>query len=152
MTREIKEVINPVTGERIVFQVPSDRKQPLLFDDHWTRPGHRLPAHVHPEMSERWHILAGEVVFRIDGIDRKATAGDIVNAPAGTPHMAWMTSEEPVFMQVVMDPALMWPEFTDELFRLAALGRTDESGLPPDDELARLLHAYPREIAAPRWD
>lgn len=145
-----QDLTNPVTGERLVFlAVPDDRAQAFVFEDHWTRAGHRVAAHIHPEMTERWELVAGAVTFRIGGVEHQAQSGDIVVAPAGVPHMAWMDSEEPAVMRVTITPALRWPEFIEEMFQLAELGRTDEAGLPNEEELIRLFRRYPREIAPP---
>lgn len=150
MAHEGQELVNAVTGQRIVFlTVPDDRQHPLVFEDEWTRAGHRVAAHVHPQMTERWEVLRGEVAFRIGDAERLARAGDVIVAPAGTTHMGRMTSEEPVQMRVSMTPALSWPEFTEELFALAERGLTDETGIPDGEALGRLLRRYSDEIAAP---
>ncbi len=50
MARAGDELVNPITGERIVFRkTAADTDGTLLeMDDFWTQPGHRAPEHVHP--------------------------------------------------------------------------------------------------------
>lgn len=144
------ELWNPVTGERLVFrQVPEDEGEVLAFDHHWTTPGHRVAAHIHPSMSETWEVVTGVVTFRIGGRETSAGPGGVVTAEPGTTHMAWMVGDEPVHLRVTVAPALRWAQFTEEWFALAASGRVDEDGLPPEDALMSLFARYPREIAAP---
>lgn len=144
-----RTLTNPVTGERLVFvNIPDDRTQPLELEDHWP-PDHRVAAHVHPGMDERWEVLAGRAAFRIGGQERTVSAGEVVEAPAGTVHMGWAAGDEPVVLKITIDPALLWPEFIRELFGLAGRELTDDSGMPPDGELTDLLRRYPREIAPP---
>ena len=132
---------NAATGERIVF-LPSDGDV-LVFDDLWTRPGHRAPPHVHPEIEERWRIVEGRAAFRIGARELTAEPGDEVVAPPGVEHLAWNPTREPVRLRVEMRPALRWRDFVERLF-----------ALPPGDTgaLLALIREYPREIAlaAPR--
>jgi mannose-6-phosphate isomerase-like protein (cupin superfamily) len=136
MARAGQTIENPHTGERITFvRTAADTSGELLvMDDTWTRPGHRAPEHVHPEMEERWEVIEGRACFRIGGVASEAGPGDVVVAPAGTPHMAWNPSDAPVRLRIEMRPALRWEEFVERLFA----GTT-----PP----AELLREFGRELA-----
>jgi hypothetical protein len=59
------ELVDPATGERIVFcKTSAETAGGLLeMDAFWTRLGHRAPEHVHPEMQERWEVIAVPRVF-----------------------------------------------------------------------------------------
>jgi quercetin dioxygenase-like cupin family protein len=143
------EIANPVTGERIVFiRTASDTGGELLeLDNFWSRPDHRVLEHVHPEMEERWQVVAGLVRFRIDGVERTAAPGDVVIASAGVPHMGWNIGGAPAQLRIQMRPALRWAEFVRRLFAAAREGRTDERGIPEPTLLAELLRDFQREIA-----
>lgn len=149
MARAGDELVNPAGGERIVFlQTAADTGGRLLeMDDFWTRPGHRTSEHIHPEMQERWEIIAGSVCFRIAGVERIAGPGEVVIAPAGAPHMAWSADAAPVHLRIQMRPALRWERFVERLFALARDGRTDERGMPDSTPMIELLREFPREIA-----
>jgi mannose-6-phosphate isomerase-like protein (cupin superfamily) len=144
-----EEIANPVTGERIVFlRTATDTGGELLeLDDFWSRSDHRVLEHVHPEMAERWEVVAGLVRFRIDGVERTAAPGDVVIAPAGVRHLGWNIGDGPAHLRIQMRPALRWAEFVTRLFAAAREGRTDEQGTPEPPLLAELLSEFRREIA-----
>jgi len=149
MARAGDELVNPASGKRIVFlQTAADTYGQLLeMDDFWTRPGHRTAEHIHPEMQERWEVIAGSVCFRIDGVEQIAGPGEVVIAPAGVPHMAWSIDAAPVHLRIQMQPALRWERFVERLFALARDGHTDERGMPDPTLMIELLGEFPREIA-----
>ncbi len=149
------ELVNPTTGERIVLlQTAADTDGRLLeMDDFWTRPGHRTAEHIHPEMQERWEVIAGSVCFRIGGVERIAGPGEVVIAPAGVPHMAWNTDSASVHLRIQMRPALRWEQFVERLFALARDSHADEREIPDPELMIELLREFPREIApAPSSD
>jgi mannose-6-phosphate isomerase-like protein (cupin superfamily) len=137
MARRGDTVENPHTGERITFVTTAADSggELLVMDDVWTRSGHRAPEHVHPGMEERWEVLAGRAAFRIGGEEREAGPGDVVVAPAGTPHAAWNPTAGEVRLRIEMRPALRWEEFVVRLFR----------GDPP----AELLREFSAELMLP---
>jgi len=149
MARAGDELVNPASGKRIVFlQTAADTYGQLLeMDDFWTRPGHRTAEHIHPEMQERWEVIAGTVCFCIAGVERIAGPGEVVIAPAGVPHLAWNPDPAPVHLRIQMRPALRWERFVERLFALARDGHTDEQGIPAPTLMIELLREFPREIA-----
>ena len=144
-----EEIVNPATGERIVFlRTATETGGELLeLDDFWSRSDHRVLEHVHPEMDEAWRVVAGRVRFRIDGVEQTAVPGDVVIAPAGVRHMGWNVGDTPAHLRIQMRPALRWEEFVRRLFTAAREGRTDEQGIPEPTLLADLLCEFRREIA-----
>jgi quercetin dioxygenase-like cupin family protein len=142
-----QEIVNGVTGERIVFRHTGAETggELLEMDDFWTEPGHRAPEHAHPQMQERWEVIAGTASFRIDGIERAAGPGEMVLAEPGVRHMAWNASTEPVHLRVQMRPALEWEIFVERLFALASAGPSGER--PDSASLLELVRRFPREIA-----
>lgn len=149
MARAGDELVNPITGERIVFRkTAADTDGRLLeMDDFWTQPGHRAPEHVHPEMQERWEVIAGTASFRIAGNEWTAGPGEVVIAPPGVPHLAWNPTDEPVHLRIQMRPALRWEQFVERLFALARDCHTDERGMPDPTLMMEMLREFPREIA-----
>jgi quercetin dioxygenase-like cupin family protein len=143
------ELVNPASGERIVFlQTAAETAGRLLeMDDFWTRPGHRTAEHIHPQMQERWEVIAGSVCFRIAGVERIAVPGEVVVAPAGAPHMAWSLNASPAHLRIQMRPALRWELFVERLFAIAGNGHTDERGTLAPKLMVELLREFPREIA-----
>ncbi|HEU4657881.1 MAG TPA: cupin domain-containing protein [Capillimicrobium sp.] len=143
-----QEIVNPATGERIVFRRTSrDTGGELLeLDDVWTRPGHRAPMHVHPGMEERWTVLAGTARFRIGDEEHTVTAGESIVAPPGVPHTGWNPTGEPVRLRVELRPALRWEWFTEELFAMFAEAVAGGRREPESAALAALVARYPDEI------
>lgn len=143
------ELVNPITGERIVFRKTAADTGGILLemDDFWTRPGHRTLEHIHPEMQERWEVVAGRVCFRVAGVERIAGPGEVVTAPAGVPHTAWSLDAAHVHLRIQMRPALCWEMFVERLFVLARDGHIDERGRPDPALMVELLQDFPRELA-----
>src|SRR3954451_2340014 len=84
-------VVNAATGERVTFvKTAAETGGELLeLELVWPRPGQRAPAHVHPEMEERYEVLEGKAAFLIAGEERTADPGDVVTVAPGTTHLAW---------------------------------------------------------------
>jgi quercetin dioxygenase-like cupin family protein len=140
-----KEIVSRSTGERIVFLRTAEETagELLEMDDFWADVDHRTPAHIHPEMEERWEVIAGSVRFEIGGIAQTAAPGDTIVAPPGTPHSARSVGSEPAHLRIQMRPALRWQEFVERLFALAP----SAPGTPKSDSLAPLMAEFSREIA-----
>lgn len=143
------ELVNPLTGERIVFRKTAAETGGTLLemDAFWTQPGARAPAHVHPQMRERWEIVAGTACFRIAGEERTAGAGEALVADPGVPHQAWNAGAEPVHVRIQMRPALRWEAFVERLFALARDAHRDGREAPDPLLTLELLREFPREIA-----
>jgi quercetin dioxygenase-like cupin family protein len=149
MARQGEELLNSITGERIVFlRTSADTGGALLeIDDFWGQPGHRAPEHVHPGMQERWEILAGTARFRVGGVERTAGQGEVVVAPAGVPHLAWNPATEPVHLRIQIRPALRWEQFVERLFALSNDARSRGLDGPDPMSIVELLREFPREIS-----
>lgn len=145
-----QEIVNPATGERIVFRrISRDTGGEVLeLDAVWTRPGHRAQMHTHPIMEERWTVLAGTARFRIGDDERTVQAGESIVAPSGVPHIGWNPTSEPVRLRVQLRPALRWESFTEELFALSAEAVAAGRSGPDDAVIAALVASYPNEIEA----
>src|SRR3954471_23236797 len=105
---------NPRTGEQVEFL--RDDGKVLEMDLVWPRPGRRAAEHVHPEMEERYEVVAGRAAFRVGGVEREAGPGEAVVVPPGTPHLAWNPTQEEVRLRIEMRPALRWSQFVERLF------------------------------------
>ncbi len=123
-------VVNRTTGERVRFvRTATDTGGELLvMEDHWTRPGHVVPRHIHPGIEERWTVIEGTVAYTVGGVETIAGPGDSVIAPAGTPHSARDAGNSEVIVRIEMRPALRWEEFVRQLFALAGESFDDEEG------------------------
>src|SRR3954453_1652851 len=131
-------VVNARTGERVTFvKTAAETGGDLLeLELVWPRPGQRAPAHVHPEMEERYEGVSGRAAFRIGEEERTAGPGEVVTVPPGTTHLAWNPTEDEVRLTVQFRPALRWEEFVVRLFA-------------GDEPVGDLMREFAREIAPP---
>ena len=81
---------------RVVIRVScddgADRKFSVL--EHQAAYGDSPPLHVHHNEDEIFHVIQGELQFRLGDRDLHATAGDTVLAPKGVPHTYRAVSAE----------------------------------------------------------
>jgi quercetin dioxygenase-like cupin family protein len=86
--------------------------------------GRRPPAHVHPDRTEAFWVLAGQAEFELDGELVTADAGEFVLVPGGVTHTFGATATAPAHLLVLHAPAL------DDYFR--DLARLWSAAEPPD--------------------
>lgn len=91
------------------MRIVSEDADLLVVEATWT-PGVRTPPHVHPEMEERFTVLAGEAAFVVGGERRTARAGETVAAAPGAVHEAWATGAEPARVRLEFRPPLRWAQ------------------------------------------
>jgi Uncharacterized conserved protein, contains double-stranded beta-helix domain len=96
-----------------------------------TAPGAGVPPNSHPGDNEVFCILAGTYAFTIEGEERIARAGDVVQIPNGAVHALKNIGEEPGRMFVFNVPGKIHATF------FASLGEPMPSGArdfpPPSD-------------------
>lgn len=61
--------------------------------------------HVHPHMREIFHVIDGEMQFRVNGEDRLVKAGEEIVAQPGAAHAFHNASGKPVYMVSRFEPA-----------------------------------------------
>jgi mannose-6-phosphate isomerase-like protein (cupin superfamily) len=73
---------------RLEFTTTAEDSQGRLHEMRATyRPDSALPiAHLHPDQSEHFTVLEGEMWCRVDGVETTLRAGDTVDIPAGSVH------------------------------------------------------------------
>lgn len=125
MDAEIFE--DPVLRYRYRFS----REGEVLRVEVWADPGGGVTIeHFHPRLEERWHVLEGEVTFKIDGEERRAGPGDRLTAAARVRHAFENTGETEAHLEVEAEPALDLQEFLVEAASLAQAGRYTRRGMP----------------------
>jgi hypothetical protein len=106
-------------------------------------PGGRVSvAHRHPNARERFHVLAGQVGFRIGTTERTLGPGDSAEVPIETVHDWWQVGEEEAGVLVEVDPGDRFVEMIGTFFGLARDGKVDRKGLPHLPQLAVTAAAY----------
>jgi mannose-6-phosphate isomerase-like protein (cupin superfamily) len=128
---------NRVTGEfAVVLRGDEDSAPDESAIAHLTVKPHGAVAgeHFHPQMTERFVVLAGTLATRVDGVERVLQAGEEATVAPGVAHDWWNTGEEDASVLVeVAGPQEQRPRFVAmiaTIFGLANAGRTNAKGMP----------------------
>ncbi len=140
---------NRVTGERAVVLRGPDDGAPLQTGlVHLTVKPHGavLGEHVHPDVQERFVVIAGTLGTRVGGIERELRAGEEATATPGTAHDWWNAGDDEASVLVELDgPPEQRPRFEAmiaTIFGLANDGRTNSKGMPRPLQLALLAREF----------
>ena len=144
MIRAGDSIENPVTGERLVFKTTSAETngEYVLFDCYVKPSGFVAAAHVHPKQLERFEVLEGSLMFKVDGQELPTDAGDIVLVPAGRKHQFWNAGDEEARFECEVRPALDFEQLIETMFSLAQAGKTNRKGMPNPLRLAVIARAH----------
>lgn len=130
----------------MILTDPAGRDDRVLVSHLFVRPGGRVVAeHLHPTITERFHVLAGEVGFLIDGRERRLGPGETAEVAPGVRHDWWQIGEAEAQVVVEVEPGDRFLEIVATTFGLARDGETTEEGLPHPLQGAVSLRAY-REV------
>ena len=138
MIRAGDSIENPVTGERIVFHKTSaETNGEAVVIECFVKPnGFVAKAHVHPSQDERFEVLKGSLMFKLDGEELPAGPGDRILVPAGSKHQFWNVGDEEAHFVCEVRPALKFEQLIETMFSLAADGKTNKKGMPNPLRLA----------------
>jgi quercetin dioxygenase-like cupin family protein len=124
---------NPVTGQRLIFEVTSADSGGEVFVAVGIFPpgGFAGVTHVHPHQDEHFEVLAGRAVFEVDGTRHVLGAGGTIEVPKGTKHMFANGGEEEMRVRFSFRPALTDTErFYEVYFAFAQEGRVNAKAMP----------------------
>jgi len=149
-------VENPVTGERVVILTdPFEHPDKVLTSLLYVTPGGRVSVkHWHPTLTERFHVIAGQVGFQIGEEKHLLGPGDQAEVPPGTLHDWWQVGEETAEVVVEVTPGDRFVELVGSFFGLARDGKVDKKGVPKPLQLAVSTSAYSDVIVVaspPPW-
>ena len=144
MIRAGDSIENPVTGERLVFKKTSAETngEYVLFECFVKPSGFVAAAHVHPFQEERFQVIDGTVMFRIDGQQLPAEPGDTILVARGRKHQFWNAGDEEVRFACEVRPALDFEQLIETMFSLAQAGKTNKKGMPNPLRLAVIAKAH----------
>ncbi len=151
MARTGQIVENPVSGERITFQrtAADTDGEMLVFELELSADGRVPGAHVHPEQTERFHVLEGTMRFRLGLRTIVAEAGESVVVPAGRMHKFSNGGDGAARARVEVLPALDMEDLLTTTAELAHEGNVLRSGMPRPLHLALFVQRFRREVRAP---
>ena len=93
------------------------------------RQGDSPPLHLHEGEDEIFHVLEGELRFRLDGRDVTIAAGDTIIAPKGVPHTYRVESDRARWL--VITTKGQFESFVRALARRAETRDLPPAGGPP---------------------
>ena len=148
---EERPLINPVTGERLVFRKrAADTNGELLEFVISMAPGAFISTpHIHPLAEERFEVSGAPVMLRAGREERLVQPGEMAVVPPGVPHSWWNPSQEESATLIQLRPALNAETMFETFFGLAADGKTNKQGLPNPLHLMVLARAFRRESQPP---
>lgn len=146
-----QEVSNPRTGQWMRFIELGPEL--LRIDSVSPASSEREPLHVHPRQESGAELLSGSLVFEVDGVQRRLTAGEAISIPAGIPHRFWNDGEQDAHWTGYFRPALASADFFETLFALADEDKLDTKGMPRPLQLAVMVPEFAEEIRPlrPPW-
>ena len=132
MARAGDEIVNPRTGQRMVFlETAKETGGELVRIDSYNPPSPPLePEHVHPFQESGAEVVSGSLRFRVGGEERSVKAGQSVTIPANTPHRFWNDGEQEAHSVQWFRPALNIDRFFETYFALARDGKLKDDGSP----------------------
>ena len=142
---------NETTGETITFlETSADTNGEYTLIEVTVAPGGGVPmAHVHPQQSETFEVISGELTMKA-GRDRiVAQAGDVVTVAPGQVHKFRNASDAPVVFRCTVAPALEFERFIETMFALGADGKLNRRGMPSPLRLAAIANAHFDDSRAP---
>jgi mannose-6-phosphate isomerase-like protein (cupin superfamily) len=131
-----RSFFNPHTGERItLLAIAEETGGELTRMEIRVRPGPGDwvgPDHFHPFQEERFEVVAGAPIFRIEGEERSAEPGEVITIPIGVSHIFRNGGREELQMISEYRPGLKSVEtFFATFFGLAADDKLTRRGRPP---------------------
>jgi mannose-6-phosphate isomerase-like protein (cupin superfamily) len=131
-----RSYFNPHTGERItMLAIAEETGGALTRMEIRVRsgPGDWVgPDHFHPLQEERFQVVRGAPIFRIEGEERPAEPGEAVTVPVGVSHIFRNGGPEELQMISEYRPGLKSVEtFFATFFGLASDGKLTRRGRPP---------------------
>src|ERR1051325_6342762 len=95
---------NPITRE--TFRCISSTEEAFTME--WiVNPGGYVPfEHVHINQDEIFHIQRGEMRAKVNGMEQRGKAGNVLTIPHGIRHIAFNDQEEPLVCIVEYKPGL----------------------------------------------
>jgi quercetin dioxygenase-like cupin family protein len=144
MIRAGDSIVNPVTGERLVFELTSqDTNGEYTLFDTFVEPGGAVAAaHVHPYQTEIFTVIDGRLGVKRGRETLELGAGEVVLIDPGTPHKFWNAGDKTLRFRAEVRPALQFESLIETMFGLAADGKTNKKGMPGPFRLAVIANHH----------
>ena len=129
---------NPVTGERArLIEAPWWNSEGRAVAELTALVGARVVGeHLHPELTERFTVLEGELTVKRNGVTSTLHAGETMEIPPGTWHDWWNAAGRDALVRVEITPGERFTHMIETLFGLAREGHVNGKGMPHPLQLA----------------
>jgi len=144
MIRAGDSIVNPVTGERLVWELTAhDTNGAYTRFDTFVEPGGTVAAaHVHPYQTEIFTVIEGTLGLKRGRATLEFGPGDAVLIDPGTPHRFWNAGDGVLQFKAEVRPALLFESLIETMFGLAADGKTNRKGMPSPLRLAVIANHH----------
>ena len=144
MIRAGDSIVNPVTGEKLVFELTSHDTggEYTLFDTFVEPGGSVAAAHVHPFQSELFTVIEGRLGVKRGREQLELGPGETAYIDAGVAHKFWNAGDETLRFRAEVRPALQFESLIETMFALAADGKTNTKGMPSPLRLAVIANHH----------
>ena len=151
MLRAGDTLVNAASGETITFvETAAETGGDYTVIECAVRPGGGVPmAHVHPNQSETFEVLEGELSLKAGRDKLVAQRGDVVTVAPGQVHRFWNASDSIVRFRCTVTPSLGFEAFLETICALGADGKLSKRGLPNPLRLAVIARASFDDSRAP---
>jgi len=104
----------------------------VLHTEIWVNPGGGVDIdHVHPHQEERLtEVVSGEIVYRVDGDERRMAPGDTAVVPAGVQHAFRNDGQEVAHLRFESEPPMELEESVRVGIKMAEAESFSAKGLP----------------------
>ena len=144
MIRAGDSIVNPVTGERLVFELTShDTDGEYTLFDTYVEPGGVVASpHVHPYQTEFFTVVKGTLGVKRGREKLELGPGEVALIDAGKPHKFWNAGEETLHFRAEVRPSLAFESLIETMFSLASDGKTNKKGMPNPFRLAVIANHH----------
>jgi mannose-6-phosphate isomerase-like protein (cupin superfamily) len=144
MVRAGDTLVNPLTGERLVWEVTAEETDGAYtrFDTFVEPGGAVAAAHVHPYQAEIFTVVQGRLGVKRGRETLELGPGEIALIDPGVPHKFWNAGEETLQFTAEVRPALQFESLIETMFGLAADGKTNRKGMPSPLRLAVIANHH----------
>lgn len=127
-TGEAEVLEDALFNQRYSFRREGD----VLHTEIWVNPGGGVDIdHVHPHQEERLtEVVSGEIVYRVEGDERRMAPGDTAVVPAGTPHAFRNDGQEVAHLRFESEPPMELEESVRVGIKMAEAESFSSKGLP----------------------
>jgi quercetin dioxygenase-like cupin family protein len=148
MARAGDELVNPVTGQRLVFlKTASETGGALLEMESFYQPHGWPPGrHYHPIQRERFEVRSGALCVSLNGTQRRLEPGEVLVIEPGMVHEMWNGGSELAQVNWQVQPALKTEQLFETTYAWAQAGKVNARRVPGLLQLALLLRTYDNEL------